>query len=143
MVAGGCDLNEDCSVAGYVEQSLEDVERADLVDCGALAAPPWNGTPDERIWREARACVLTAIAAERPYVVTWEANGIEGGVDLALAWRGVGHRPTKFIRAPGADGRYGPAVRTECVHLTDHGECSFLTTSLCLDCFGSYEVCGD
>lgn len=133
-VTASCGDSRSCKI----EDVLAELENPQADDCGVLAA---DDTAND--FAAAHDCVAAAIAAQRPFTVQWDLQGIDSRVARALvgtpAGTGVQYRLLAFDGDPSGGSSSGDPHTTTylCANLVDQGDCANVQTSLCFDCANS------
>ena len=119
----------------------EYVGSANLRDCGEVPNR-YPAPPDSSEVYAARDCVLQSTEQMQPFVARWTHNTIEGDIDFAYAGlRQAGAWVTvKFIRGRGVDTSTLGTTTYQCSTLSSQGDCSTLTSSLCVTCVGAAQI---
>lgn len=125
--------SDECSLSGVIEGRLAD---ASAIDCGALTL-----SASSEQMTAARQCVLDALAANGPFRMTQEQQGIDSSVATGYVWDG--RRPILELHYdgdPSGGSGSGPRVdQRPCDALAAEADCTPSPNQLCLRCEGSEE----
>ena len=130
LALAACDDERTCLFDEFTD---EYVAGADVEDCGDVES---SLQLDEPRYAAVRPCVVAANAEQRPFVVRWDVQGIEGIWRQAYVGRSIdgAWEVSRFSRGSYGQG-YPSALRLVCTRFDDQGDaCGSVVEELCFRC---------